>query len=81
MFAIAAATVLLGLTTVLATTPGTANMLHQVQTGALTVPLVLTLDGLGLTVVILLSVIAVRLENRSLDSFGLPVTQERQPSS
>ena len=74
LFAVAAAAVLLGLNKVLGTLAGTARMLQQAQAGTMTIPLVLTLDGLQGTVVILLSILAARLEKRSLDSLGLPLS-------
>ena len=73
LFAMVAAATLLGLGKVLDAVPGTARMLHLAQAGTMTIPLVLTLDGLEFAGLVLLSTIAVRLEKRPLDSFGLPL--------
>jgi membrane protease YdiL (CAAX protease family) len=73
LFAIVMATILIGLKVALTKIPATALLLRQAQTGTMTIPLMLTIDGIGFTAVILFNVLASRIQNVPFSSFGLPV--------
>lgn len=71
-FAAAMALILVAINAVLRMIPSTARLLEEAQTGTLSAPLLVVLDGTGFLALLLLSGLVAMIQRESLSAYGLP---------